>query len=181
MDLRDIWNDAVWSKVIGTLIAGGILGIWTRLSGNAGFLWLRIPVWSALLMLIVGFLVSILSLSKLGRTTFTFEPKVVLGEVFVYPPDAKKTLTFPLKCHAVFRNESEGCIEVRVQSYKPGLITLQQLVFRVAGGPAFSEAFELGAPSFPVLVYGKGGVLRPRFRVGFSVARFKFAVVHMTK
>ena len=138
-------------------------------------------VWSALLMLIVGFLVSILSLSKLGRTTFTFEPKVVLGEVFVYPPDAKKTLTFPLKCHAVFRNESEGCIEVRVQSYKPGLITLQQLVFRVAGGPAFSEAFELGAPSFPVLVYRKGGVLRPRFRVGFSVSRFKFAVVHMTK
>ncbi len=32
-----------------------------------------------------------------------------------------------------------------------------------AGGAAFSEAFELGAPSFPVLVHGKGGVLRPRF------------------
>lgn len=26
-----------------------------------------------------------------------------------------------------------------------------------------------------------GGVLRPRFRLGFSVARFKFAVVHITK
>jgi hypothetical protein len=131
MSPRDVWNDPVWSKVIGTLMAGGILGIWTRLSGNAGFLWLRIPVWSALLMLIAGFLVSILSLSKLGRTTFASEPKVVLGEVFVYPPDSKKTLTFPLKCHAVFRNESERCIEVRVQGYEPGLVTLQQFVFRV--------------------------------------------------
>ena len=38
-----------------------------------------------------------------------------------------------------------------------------------AGGPALSEASELGAPSFSGLVYGKGGVLRPRFRLGFSV------------
>jgi hypothetical protein len=40
-------------------------------------------------------------------------------------------------------------------------------VLTEAGGPAFSEGFEVGAPSFPVLVYGKGGVLRPRFRLYF--------------
>jgi hypothetical protein len=50
-----------------------------------------------------------------------------------------------------------------------------------AGGPAFSEGFELGAPSFPVLVYGKGGVLRPRFRLCFLYLLQTFTLVSIIK
>jgi len=50
-----------------------------------------------------------------------------------------------------------------------------------AGGPAFSEGSEVGAPSFPVLVYGKGGVLRPRFRLRFLYLPQTFALVRIIK
>ncbi len=50
-----------------------------------------------------------------------------------------------------------------------------------AGGPAFgfvffalSEGVEVGGPSFPTLVYGKGGGLRPRRRLCFCFCRCAF-------
>jgi|HubBroStandDraft_6_1064221.scaffolds.fasta_scaffold777123_2 hypothetical protein len=56
------------------------------------------------------------------------------------------------------------------------------LVMSWSGGKDSAMALkEPGAPSFPVLLHGKGGVLRPRFRLGFSIALFKFAIVYITK
>ena len=45
----------------------------------------------------------------------------------------------------------------------------------------FSEGLEVGAPSFPVLVQGKGGVLRPRFRLCFLHLPQTFTFVRIIK
>jgi hypothetical protein len=55
------------------------------------------------------------------------------------------------------------------------------LIRALAGGPAFSEGFEVGAPSFPGLEYGKGGVLRPRLRFCFLYLPPTFTFVRIIK
>ena len=45
----------------------------------------------------------------------------------------------------------------------------------------FSEGVTAGAPSFPVLVYGKGGARRPAFRLCFFYLPETFTFVDIIK
>jgi hypothetical protein len=132
MKLRNIWRDPVWSQFLGGLLLAVVISIWKSRSGwSTGFLWLQVPVWSVLLILVTCFLSAIWLRSSFFRKTYAFEPKVELGETYVEEPDLNKVVKFPLKCFAIFHNESEGCVEVRVRSYEPGMIKLQQFVVNV--------------------------------------------------
>ena len=49
------------------------------------------------------------------------------------------------------------------------------------GSPFLFRGFAVGANSFPVLAYGKGGVRRPRFRLCFLYLPRTFTFVRISK
>ncbi len=126
--LKKVWHDPVWSKVIATGIAGGIVALWAISSGSGSRFWgLVVPLWLVVVISVGAFIVSILILSKLLRATYGFEPQLKLMGVRVTDPNPNQALSFPVKCYFQFRNDSPGCIDVSVSDYMAQAVTLKSL------------------------------------------------------
>jgi hypothetical protein len=98
MRLDDIWNDPVWSKVIGGLIViavSGTVGILGRLSGLPKRFW---------------------------------QPTLRKTHGYVSDQSETTGVLYPLKYYIEAINDSRRCIAVRVADYAPSAVTLQKFV-----------------------------------------------------
>jgi hypothetical protein len=125
---RKIWNDPVWSKVIAGLIlaAGGAL--WASRTSWGTTLKTPLPLW---IVIIVGAATFSLAVMLMFFRTYQFEPQIEVIDVSVTEVNRPMPLTFPLKCHVQFRNESDGCVDVRTSDYEPNTVTLKRFTLNV--------------------------------------------------
>jgi hypothetical protein len=129
---RRIWNDPVWSKVI----AGGILAGLATLGGlltraTSRFFWIVVPLWGVVVVAASAFVTSVLLLRKRRRETYGFDPNLKLLGVEVPNADPNQKWTFPVKCYFKFRNDSAGCVDVKISEFEPQAIILKSQAIAV--------------------------------------------------
>ncbi len=98
MTIHDIWNDPVWSKVIGGLIViaiSGVVGLVGKVSGLPKRFW---------------------------------QPALRKTNAYVSDQSAVEGILYPLKYYIEAVNDSRKCIEVRVWDYSPNAVMLQKFV-----------------------------------------------------
>lgn len=98
MKLHDIWNDPVWSKVIGGLIVivlSAIGGLLAKLSGLPKRFW---------------------------------QPALRKTHGYVSDQSETTGVLYPLKYYIEAINDSGKCVAVRVAAYVPNAVTLQKFV-----------------------------------------------------
>jgi hypothetical protein len=135
---KAIWIDPVWSKVIATLVAAAILtsiaALWDKYT-KSGFklsqITVVLPLWFLIVLLVGSFIFSVLILSKVLRSKYSFAPTIKLTGVEVPDPIPNPPMSFPVKCHFTFRNDSQGCIDVAVSDFEPEAVTLKNLPIAV--------------------------------------------------
>jgi hypothetical protein len=98
MTFHDIWNDPVWSKVIGGLIViavSGILGLLGKVSGFPKRFW---------------------------------QPALRKTHAYVSDQSETADIEYPLKYYIEAINDSRKCVAVRVSDYASNAVTLQKFV-----------------------------------------------------
>src|SRR5271154_991692 len=120
--ISTVWNDPVGGGLIVAVILALLSAFWASI---------HLDWWKRFGSL----------LSKAWRESQQFSPKVSLVQVNATDPD-KGRLTYPVKCYVELRNDSEGCIDVRMSNYKPNkvdaklkLLNVLQLKFSSAWVP----------------------------------------------
>lgn len=115
--LKSIWNDSVWSKVIGGLIVSLILAILAAFRKKRFTLAMRV---------------------LFGRAVPKAElppskPKITVMNVDCPPidPNPPQPLMYPLKCYVEMRNDSADTIDVRMINYKHNTVQAKQIVLGV--------------------------------------------------
>jgi hypothetical protein len=118
MTFRDVWNDPVWSKVIGGLIVPIILAIFAALRTARFRLAIRVLFGS----------------TEVPKAELpAAKPKVTLINVNspAIDPNPATPLIFPLKCYIEMRNDSDFAIDVRMTDYRRNTIDAKRLALEV--------------------------------------------------
>lgn len=112
-----IWNDPVWSKVIGGLIVSLLLAILAAMRG-------RLALATRVLFGVAEVPKAELPIAK---------PKVTLINVDCPPIDQNpaQKLTYPLKCYVEMRNDADYAIDVTMVDYKTNTVPARQIVLGV--------------------------------------------------
>ena len=124
------WKDPVWSKVIAAGIVAllGVVGGIVLYSAPAyNLLSYPTPVWLGLIFVAVAFAVGIWIDSRRFGGPYTFDPVIKLTGVEAPDPNPAKTLAHPVKIRWTFRNDSPGCVTVRLHDFHPKNIKLEGL------------------------------------------------------
>jgi hypothetical protein len=118
MTLNDIWDDPVWSKVIGAVIFS---------AGAAIFGLFRKERFKLALRVLFGH-------AEVPKAALpAFKPKITLMNAHCPPiePNPPQPLTYPLKCYVEIRNDSTYAIDVRMTDYKRNTVPAKQIVLGV--------------------------------------------------
>ena len=124
------WRDPVVSAVIAAGIVAAIPAIW----GAHGLWWQNllaaysIPLW--LIVLVAGLMSAslVFNFRSRRRKPSGVNPQIRFISANVSFAALEKSLTFPLKCHFQFCNDSPECVEVRIGGFEPKKVTLKAFV-----------------------------------------------------
>jgi hypothetical protein len=114
MTIHDIWNDPVWSKVIGGLIVALVLAILAAMRGDRFKRAMRI----------------LFGHEEIPKAEPSSKPKITLINVECPPIDLNPSqpITYPLKVYVEMRNDSAYAIDVRVLDYKRNAVQAKHVV-----------------------------------------------------
>jgi hypothetical protein len=131
---HDVWTDVVWSKVIAGIILLAISAVLAAMR------------WETLKRFVAAFLVAWRESPPVAQME-SLPPKISLVQVIATAPAPGPTLTYPVKCYVEMRNDSAGCIDVRLSDYRANrvpaklkLLNVLQLKFLNAWVPPVVEA-----------------------------------------
>jgi hypothetical protein len=109
--LKFLWGDPVWSKFIAVLIVAVGSTLWAAIHLNW---WERFRV----------------AYSAAWRNQHQFTPRFTVIQVTATAPD-RVGLAYPVKCYVELRNDSEGCVDVRISYYRPARVPAKKVLLNV--------------------------------------------------